>query len=59
VTLETDDGERTFVVPGGKVDYALIVNAATEAQANRRRIALLAASRRDGAGVERFRMCGG
>jgi hypothetical protein len=59
VTLDTDEGERTLVVPGGKVDYALIVNAATEAQANRRRIALLAASRKDGAGVERFRMCGG
>ena len=60
VTLEMDDGGRkTFVAKGGDEDYALIVNAATEAHANRRRIELLVASREEGAGVERFRMCGG
>ncbi len=59
VTLSTDDGERAFVVPGGGGDYAMIVNAAAEAQANRRRIELMVASRRDGAVVERFRLCEG
>ena len=33
VTLDTDDGERTFVVPGGSTDYGLIVYAAAEAHA--------------------------
>jgi hypothetical protein len=57
LTLDTGEGRRTFVAKGDTEDYALIVNAATEAHLAGVPIELLVETARDGAAVERFRLC--
>jgi hypothetical protein len=57
ITLDTGDGRRTFTAKGGTGDYALIVNAATEAYLAHTPLELLVETAREGAAVERYRLC--
>jgi hypothetical protein len=56
IVLDTDGGERRPVASGDGADYALIVDAATDACLTGARISFLVSREEDGGKVDRFRL---